>query len=361
MNKNIKNLSIIVKLANLTTITFIIFIIIKNIVIYLSNKEINIEIPSFKSTPFIENIVYHGKNSRPDSISPMYSLTVKTNVGEHLLKLTDQAPTRLNNIDLPLILSAIDTESIQLELQEESAKKVYDIKRNSQKLSSSLKKIIDDTKIVWYGPDLFLRYTKVEKIPSKDKIYLEICFQEKVVSYFLSENQRFIWKNGQWTVPLLSNETQDYPLLEISLEKDTNLKIKIWDLLGIEPHIIKLRKSISPKLSDHLFDNWQFLEAQTLHKGLLLIKDKTFSFCKGDLWLHTVDRGWYNLKTDQELLSYRERKIEGELLVIQNVSYKSRKQILNALLFNNKHSQVYDVCFESKNAGAKIKLKTNFF
>lgn len=211
----------------------------------------------------------------------------------------------------------------------------------------------------WYGQDLFLEMHGGEAFADFHNMQL-IIFGEGEEQYFrfLKEGSWLIWKDNGWQKSLPDSGTWQYPLLQVRKVDDRILKFDLWDSEGKARIALNLVKSREISPLRRLQGDIHFVSARTRSQATVEIKGERISVNLKEWLLHTAEDEWIKLQTVEQIDEYVEMKLKGELLVIDSLEKRDGKQILTGHLFSAMRSEVVFVELPGDNEGMIFIEKT---
>lgn len=201
-------------------------------------------------------------------------------------------------------------------------------------------------RVKWVGEDLFLtRHGNAQT--STHRLDFDVSY-----SLFIKEGSLLIWKEGMWQVTNSIEEVQNYPLFQIQKIDEKTLHGTIYASdapLSCPITISKYPELQIPPKAPHLF---HYIGSRNLKEWLFEVAGKKVSVKEGDWWLGT-DKGWQLLDTEESIDAYVERKLTGELFVIESCQRVKGEKMLMGHVFNVSRTKEWEVSIPIKH------IKTN--
>ncbi|MCB1118344.1 MAG: hypothetical protein KDK65_00120 [Chlamydiia bacterium] len=332
-------------------------------------------IPPSMRLPNLRNVlIFYGKNDRPDALleKPLlhFGLTGSKDIasilsGERQYLLFEQegakyafssgnSPTELwfeatlNEENALLRLGMIDDEG-ELVTEPKERREFSLPERRLVRTSMGDWEIgqwkVDATllsrqKARWFGSDLFLdRHGGPTYEESIGKQGIEFGEEGDVYTVFVKVGDALIWNGERWQVMTPGPDTIGYPLLVVKKITERVMTFELWDAEGKAKVILNLIKSSDRLFAQKVASDFKFFGARTRSQFVFEVKGERMIIRVGD-WLFLQDGAWKKLITPEEIDNYVNRRLNGMLLVIDEVVRKDDKQILVGTLFNAARSQM---------------------
>lgn len=193
----------------------------------------------------------------------------------------------------------------------------------------------------WYGVEAFSNIDEFQRMKIDDD------------SVNLNKNELLIFKNNRWQKPQENDNTQDFPIANISYADDKKLVLTAWDTSGKDLYEFSYNKDVSRAVK-HNSDFIKNIRLRTLEhisctidKQNVVMKTNTFIVCKNGRWRHCL----FLPPIDQEDIGdifYLEKIIEkgnekfiiGKLYNSTRTQYINIKSLVNAQRLNKKHKKL---------------------
>jgi hypothetical protein len=214
----------------------------------------------------------------------------------------------------------------------------------------------------WFGPDRFLEKHGGEdfkEIEGKQRI--DFGENDEIYSVFAKTGDCLIWDEKQWKVINPGEESLNHPLLVVKKVDERLMTFELWDVEGKGKILMNLLKSSEPwamqntQTLQHMF---KFLGARTRTQCVFEINRERVILQPSD-WLLLTAKGWKKLETEEDIDNYVKRKLSGTLFVFDGISRKEEKQIMTGTLYSpaRHESQPVELALQvgSKPSGSKDK------
>ncbi|MDJ0651916.1 MAG: hypothetical protein QNJ27_02775 [Simkaniaceae bacterium] len=318
--------------------------------------------PEMQSFPFpdlSEEIVFLGKNTRPDTTSDERKLhvglkgtdtSVKINPGQTLYLAYEGNSLHFSKEVTPLWITPSLAENgeirlqIRIELSNDQGEKLLDEMREFQVeqtwTTKEIAEIVDPGLQAaanalkggkWWGPDkLFERYGGEEFQTFKGQERLELLSNEGREILFIRRGDTFIWKGDKW---LPSTETKGFPLGKVVAISPYKVEWQLWDREGLESVLLAFNKEKASMISVRIEDAFTKLRRKTSSHVFCQI-DNRKALLKACDWLVHTATGWHTVKNDSELEALLNLDVQGELFIFDGIEKKEGKEIFCGTLFN---------------------------
>lgn len=325
-------------------------------------------------------LTYHGRNNRPDARGDRDFLYVSVpgpNRAPHIMQIVAEERTYLTYSDQEstghYILSpenAPSSLSIQVDPQEESAL-ITVILVNAE--GEEIKKpegfhrftldqrplprrqsgtweiggirvdggLLARQRTLWYGEDKFMEmHGGKENASLAEKQLLTMGDKEQRYTRYVGVGDQLLWKEGKW-VPIEGVEDSwNYPLLQCEKIEPRMMKFELWDAGGRGRISLNLVRSREVSRLRTFWRDFQLVGTRTRTQTIVEVKGERVIVQPGDWLLRTREGNWTILNTLEEVDGYIERKVTGELLVIDGVEQQEGRPILTAHVFSTNRSVV---------------------
>jgi hypothetical protein len=346
-------------------------------ILVLQNAPPSIQLPDLR-----QQIVYYGKNGRPDArvagILLHFSFTGNKAItsiapGEKLYLLYDKknTPSRYtfspNNAETSLWIEAhpVDNEvAVKAWMKNEKGELVAEPDTHAQfklpekefmRYSGASWEIggfrVDGTLLArqrarWFGPDRFLEKhggKEYESIVGKHRI--DFGENDEIYSVFGGVGDCFIWDGKRWKAAQPGEESLKHPLLSIKKADERLMMLELWDVEGKGKVSLNLLKSTEPWLVQNpqaIQQMFKFVGARTRTQCVFEINRERMTIRPGD-WLLLTPKGWKKLNTATEIDEYVKRKVTGTLFVFEGLLRKDERQMMAGILYSPSRNESQDI------------------
>jgi hypothetical protein len=358
--------------------------------------------PSLQVPDLKQQLVYYGKNGRPDAQTKYtllhFSLTgnktvVSTPPGQPLYLIYDRksSPGRYvfspNNEKTSLWIEAIPTEGaeaqIKVTLENDKGEKITEPESSSQFRLPEKEFIryagttwelgpfrVDGTllarqKARWYGVDRFLERhggDDYQQIAGRQRI--DFGENDDIYSVFVKIGDALIWDPAQnrWKVVTPGEESLGHPLLSVKKIEDRLMTFELWDVEGKGKVLLNLLKSTEPwtiQNTQNLQPMFKFLGSRTRTQSIFEINRERVVLSPSD-WLLLTPKGWKKLTTEEDIDNYVKRKISGTLFVFEGMVRKDERQVMTGTLYSPTRNdfQTVELALQVGNNKPNIKKET---
>lgn len=330
--------------------------------------------PSMQLPDLREEILYYGKNGRPD-ISPgdeLITITLKSSletktvhpgqkiylVYRHGYHFAPGAkPTSLwidlcskKYEDLLAVHVHMVNENRQLvKTPEECAEFEVNAKEFSRTQATNWELggcRVDTTLLVrqrarWLGPDLFLdMHGGDEFLWAKDKQRIDFM-ADVPYACFVQEGDFLIWKEGKWAVAQ-GQSTVGYPLLIVKKMDDKLMAFELWDVDGRSKATLHLIRTKEASFLPNLAEEFKFVGAKTWSQFVVESRQDRMIIKPND-WLVLSEGCWKKIASSQEVDDYVNLKLTGPLFILDKMKKQNGVQVLIGHLFNASRTEVIEV------------------
>jgi len=344
--------------------------------------RLNGELSSFPLPNLKEEIIFFGKNSRPDQNSETMMMAIALGGGERLLAKPGQ-PLFLNYKESggalqfvketsPLFIRPFfDQEGkaraeLGICLLNERGEKVLEekevffleaLREVGEGFDPTFEKGIARFKqAVWWPPDqLFEKYGGEENAQVGGCQRLD--FGEHPLT-FLKEGDTLIWSGKNWMKVPLGTESASYPLARVVALSPQRMDVELWDRYGIEKDRLSLfpeKARPSTVRSDSIFTH---LKQRTSSKVSCRLGNKTRILKRGD-WFLKTQTGWRIIRTWKEMKDILDFDLLGELFIFDGIEKEGAAPYFVGTLFDEKRVQPREIRlpFEQKKRRAQSSRK----
>lgn len=348
--------------------------------------------PTLQLPDLRQQLIYYGKNGRPDAQSTHtllhFSLNgnktvVSTPPGEKLYLFYDRkmTPGRYNfspqneKTSLWIEATPVDNEvQVQVTLENDKGEKIVEPEAFAQFRLPEKEFIryagtnweigsfrVDGTLLArqrarWYGPDRFLeRHGGEEFKHSIGKQRIDFGENDDLYSVFVKSGDCLIWDQNRWKVVSPGEESLSHPLLVVKKIDERLMTFELWDVEGKGKILLNLLKSTEP---------WAVQNAQTLQHMFKFVGARTRTQCVFEInrermilrpsdWLLLTPKGWKKLATEEEIDQYVKRKLAGTLFVFEGIARKDERQTMVGMLYSPARNDCQAVELALKPKGSK--------
>lgn len=339
------------------------------IVLTLQQAPPSLQIPDLKN-----QIVYYGKNGRPDAQS-QYTLlhfaisanskeTASIPPDEKLYLTYDRSGGKgrysfsPNNEATSLWIEATPANrevDIRVSMQNDKGEFISEPEAYAQfklpekefvRYGGTLWEIggfrVDGTllarqKARWCGGDRFLEEhggSEFKNIQGKQRI--DFGEKENLYSVFVETGDCLVWENSQWRSALPGEETLKFPILHVKKAEEKLMSFDLWNVEGKGKVTLNLLKTSDPWAAQNantLKHMFKFLGARTRTQCVFEINRERVILRPSD-WLLLTPKGWKKLTTEEEIDDYVQRKVTGTLFVFEEIKRKDEKQVMIGTIYS---------------------------
>lgn len=329
--------------------------------------------PSMQLPDLRQQVVYYGKNGRPDAQSEHtllhFSLNGNKTVssiapGEKLYLVYDRKNSsgRYNfspeNEKSSLWIDAEPVDNdvvVHVTLENDKGEKIVE-PENYAEFQLSEKEFsrfggtpwelgsfrVDGTllarqKARWYGTDHFLEDHGGEEFKEHvGKNRIDFGENEELYSVFAKQGDCLIWADDHWKEVIPGEDSLGHPLLVVKKIDDRLMTFELWDVEGKGKVVLNLLKSTEPWGAQNalgLQNMFKFVGARTKTQCVFEINRERVILRPND-WMLLTLKGWKKLTTEEEIDQYVKRKLTGTLFVFQGLGRKDEKQIMTGKLYS---------------------------
>lgn len=355
------------------------------LILALQQEPLAMQLPDLR-----QQLIYYGKNGRPDAQSQHtllhFSFNGSKNVTsvapeEKLFLIYDRKSTpgrysfSPNNEKSSLWIEAkpLDKDvTIQATLENDKGEKITEPENlaefrlnekefarfsgNSWEIGSFR---VDGTLLArqrarWFGVDKFLEQHGDDYKDNIGKHRIDFGENDDLYSVFVKPDDCLIWNENCWKVVLPGEKSLGLPLLVVKKIDERLMTFELWDVEGKGKILLNLLKSTEPwgvQNTQGLQHVFKFVGARTRTQCLFEINRERVMLRPSD-WLLLTPKGWKKLTTTEEIDNYVKRKLTGALFVFEGISRKDERQILNGTLYSpaRHESQPVELALQAKGA-----------
>lgn len=348
--------------------------------------------PSMQLPDLKQQLVYYGKNGRPDAQSEHTLLHFSFNgnktvssiaPGEKLYLVYDKksSPGRYNfspdNEKSSLWIEAkpVDNEAeIHVNLVNDEGEKITEPENLAEfrlgekefsRYAGTTWEIgtfrVDGTLLArqrarWFGVDRFLEEHGGEEYQQNiGKHRIDLGENEELYSVFVKTGDCLIWKDDLWKEAVPGEESLGYPLLVVKKVDDRLMTFELWDVEGKGKILLNLLKSTEPwgvQNAQSLQNMFKFVGARTRTQCVFEINRERVNLRPSD-WLLLTTKGWKKLTTEEEIDDYVKRKVTGTLFVFEGLTRKDERQMMKGMLYSPARHDCQPVELALQTSGTK--------
>lgn len=349
---------------------------------------------SFYAQDLEQELVYLGKNSRPDALEHQVQYlvglkgthqTALVQPGQKLYLLYGASGLEFSQDPQPLWIKfreiqsdAIEYDAVMLLAQEETHEIYQEKIQGIASLEGATvfnEELLQEVyfqkfeKVKWWRPDLFY-----EAYGGESFAYTKGCHrlefdsssdQEKGLVCFVKPHTQLIFKDFQWEVCQECCETREHPMAEILSIAPFHMEIKIWDVSGIHSKHLSLTPQRLKPWSVKAEEIFTQLRQRTARQISCKVGGKNMLLKEGDWLLHKGEH-WKLLHTAEEIERYISLQLEGELFVCEGIEKNQGNAVFKGQLFDTMREQIQAVripiaAVRNKRLGKRQKEKQNSF
>lgn len=338
--------------------------------------------PSLLLPDLRQQLIYYGKNGRPDAQSQHTLLHFSLNGHKTVVSVSPEEriylfydkksmPPRYNfspqNEKTSLWVEGAPAESdvlVKVVLENEKGEPVIE-PENCHQFRLAEKEFIryagaswelgswrvDGTLLArqrarWFGPDRFLeKHGGDEYKDCEGKQRIDFGENDDVYSVFVKAGDCLIWEQNQWKVVQPGELSRRHPLLVVKKIDERLMTFELWDVEGKGKILLNLLKSAEPWLAhnaQHIQQMFKFVGARTRSQCVFEINNERMTVRPSD-WLLLTSKGWKKLSSPEEIDNYVKRKTTGTLFVFEGLARKDERQIMMGTLYNPTRSDCQSV------------------
>lgn len=358
--------------------------------------ELNFVPPSMRLPDLRNQLVFYGKNGRPDAGADKQLLhfamtgtknTLSVATGEKLYLVYDKkgsgskyafSPSN-NETSLWIEANCQGADAcVKVCMKNEKGELVSEPQNNAQftipekeyaRFSGGVWEIgktrVDGTLLArqrarWFGPDVFLQKHGGDEFEDmQGKQGIDFGDSDNNYSVYVKVGDCLIWKDEKWNVVTAGQQTLGHPLLIVKKIDERVMNLELWDVEGRGKMPLNLLKANDPFVAQNVQDDFKFVGARTRTQFIFEIKDDRLTLKPHD-WLLLTPEGWKKLDSVQAIDDYVSRKTQGVLFVFDEVAKKDERQVLVGTVFNPTRSQheTIEISMQSVNATAPTNAVT---
>ncbi len=210
-----------------------------------------------------------------------------------------------------------------------------------------------------WGHDLLIsQYGGGEFGQWRDKLKIEV--PQGTASYvaFVGSGDYLVWKEGRWEVATLSELSAQQPVAWVRAVSPRGVEMTVWDETGFYPHSVELAMEHPGKLNSNAESMLVHPRLRTATQISCMLGKKRVVLRQGD-WVLKTGTGWRNLRKREEIESYLQHRIKGELLILDALEKEQGRWVLKGTLFDEMRTQMQTISLpiETENKMGKTKKK----
>ncbi|MDN3508875.1 MAG: hypothetical protein P0S93_02450, partial [Candidatus Neptunochlamydia sp.] len=346
------------------------------------------EIQSFPFPNLSREVLFLGKNTRPDATGHELKLHIGLKGTEHSARINprqtlylayEEKHLNFSKEVTPLWIKPHFDENGEIWLQmgirfiNDQGEKLLDEMREFQIKqkwkTKEIEEVVDpDLQMAanalkggkWWGPDkLFGRYGGEEFQKFKGQERIELFSDQGREILFINHGDTFIWKGDKW-IP--SIETKGFPMGKVVATSPYKVEWQLWDKGGMESVLLTFNKEKSSEISLRIEDVFTKLRKRISSRVSCRIDNRRAILKEGDWLVHTAT-GWHTIKNYYEIEALLNLDVQGDLFIFDGLEKKEGQEVLCGTLFNPMRTKQHLVRLpiaQTKN-GEHSPSKTNTF
>lgn len=189
----------------------------------------------------------------------------------------------------------------------------------------------------WQGGDKFLEKhggDDFKDILGRQRI--DLGENDDLYSVFVKAGDCLIWQNNRWCSVSPGEESLKHPLLVVKKVDERLMNLELWDVDGKNKVILNLLKGTEPwtiQNAQVLQPMFKFLGARTRTQCVFEINRERMILKPSD-WLLLTSKGWKKLASEEEIDKYVKRQLTGTLFVFDGLKRKGDKQIMTGTIYS---------------------------
>lgn len=344
----------------------------------LESAPPSIQIPDLRT-----QLIYYGKNGRPDaqaeyvllhfgingtkhtaSITPdekLYFIFDKTQTPHKYIFSPNNAPTSLwmqatsNSNETSIKVTMLNERGEDISEPENFANFKLPEKEALRQTGTTWEiegMRVDGTllarqKARWYGPDKFLEKHGGEEykdILGKERI--EFGEEDKLYYVFAGPGESMVWKEGRWQNTTPGKETLSCPLLYVKKIDERIMTFELWDIDGKGKVLLNILKSQEPWLAQNsqiIQNSFKFVGARTRSQYVFEVNQERLLVSPQEWILFSPQDGWRKLQTAKDIDDYVYRRTTGALFVFDGLAKENEQQMIKGTLFSPSRSDMKEI------------------
>ncbi len=352
--------------------------------------------PTLQVPDLRQQLIYYGKNGRPDAQSQRTLLHFSFNANKTIVSIPPDEPLYLifdkkstspkyifspENDKTSLWIKAVPVDNevqINVVLENEKGEKITEPEAYAQfrlpekefvRFAGATWEIgsfrVDGTLLArqrarWFGMDRFLEHHGGEDYQhAKGKQRIDFGENDDVYSVFANLGDCLIWNQNRWKVVLPGEESLEHPLLVVKKIDDRLMTFELWDVEGKGKVLLNLLKSNEPWTAQNaqiLQNMFKFVGARTWTQCVFEINRERMVLSPAD-WLLLTPKGWKKLGSEEDIDNYVRRKMTGTLFVFEGITRKEEKQVMKGTLYSPARNDFQEVEIALQAGGNKKDSK----
>ncbi|WP_052236510.1 hypothetical protein [Candidatus Protochlamydia amoebophila] len=354
--------------------------------------------PSLQLPDLRQQLIYYGKNSRPDAQSEQTLLHFAFNTNKNIVSISpgerlylvydkESVPNKYifspQNKKTTLWIEAMLADSevvVKLTLENDKGDLItepenhYQFRLPEKEFIRFAGKVwelgtwrVDGTllarqKARWFGIDRFLeKHGGEEYQHCLGKQRVDFGENENIYSVFIGPGDCLIWDENQWKVIQPGAGSRAYPLLVVKKIDERLLTLELWDVEGKGKILLNLLKSVEPWMvqnAQNIQHMFKFVGAKTRSQCVFEINNERMIVSPSD-WLLMTQKGWKKLTSAEEIDDYVKRKTAGTLFVFERLVRKDDRQLMLGTLYNSTRSdsQSIELTLQQGNSNKSFTTK----
>ncbi|MEM8727314.1 MAG: hypothetical protein AAGE99_01165 [Chlamydiota bacterium] len=318
--------------------------------------------PEIRSFPFpglSGEIVFLGKNTRPDMVAYQRKLhiglkgteeSVKINPGQIAYLAYEDKHLHFSKEVTPLSIQPRLDENGEIRLRmairlgndrgEKLLDEVREFRMEQQRLVKEIDQVVDPGLRTaadalkggkWWGPDkLFESYGGKEFEKFKGQERIELLSGKGNPILFIAQGATFSWKGGEW-IPAV--ETEGFPMGKVVAISPYKVEWQLWDKEGMESVSLIFNKENMSAIPGRLEDIFTKLRRKASSRVSCRIGNRVTILKEGD-WLVRTAKGWHTIKNDYEIKALLNLNFRGDLFIFDRIEKRGGKEFFCGTLFN---------------------------
>lgn len=237
--------------------------------------------------------------------------------------------------------------------------------RVDQKFSSDAKRSLHDLKNAkcWGKDQLIQQYGGSEFSRWKEKMKIE--FPQGANSYvcFVATGDYLSWQQGRWKEAALSEVDPSTSVAWVKAVSPRGIELTVWDESGFYPASVELAFEHSGNVNPKIESVMTQLRLRSASQISCMLGKKRVVLRQGD-WMLKTGKGWRSLRRKEEIESYLQHRIKGELLIFDSLEKEQGRFVMKGTLFDEMRTQAQNISIpieiENKNGKSQKKRKIPF-
>lgn len=189
----------------------------------------------------------------------------------------------------------------------------------------------------WHGTDRFLEKhggDDYQDITGKQRV--DFGENEDIYSVFVKTGDCLSWDKNRWKVVVPGANSVLQPLMVVKKIDERLMNLELWDAEGkgkINLNLLKTTEPWSVQNTQTLQNMFKFLGSRTRTQCVFEINRERVILRPSD-WLLLTSKGWKKLATGEEIDKYVKRQLSGTLFVFDGLIRKGEKQVMAGTLYS---------------------------